>query len=149
MPATRSHLTRPKPRQVVVDLGDGDIINVVFDSNRITPAWMRDAETRDSERDALSLSKALAEVIMRWEVTDDDGSVFEPNADNIAVLSYPAQAQLLERIIEAAIPSSAEGEGSRNTSFSPSTTSVVEPVSLPNGRAPSISQEPSTSPSST
>lgn len=149
MPVSRSHLTRPKPRQVVIDLGDGDTISVVFNSNKITPAWMRDAEQRDNDRDSLSLPKALAEVILSWDVTEDDGSEFPPTAENIAVLSYPAQSELLTSILGAAVPSSAEGNASANISSTPSTDSSNAQESPPNGQAPSPLPEPSASPSPT
>jgi hypothetical protein len=149
MPVSRSHLTRPKPRQVAIDLGEGDTINVVFDTNKITPAWMRDAQERDNEQDSLSLPKALSDVIISWDVTEDDGSSFAPSAENIAVLSYPAQSELLTRILTTAVPTRAEGEVSSELSSSPAATSSEPVPALQNGPQPSPLPAPSASPSPT
>ena len=145
MPA-RSHLTRPKPRQVLVDIGEGDTLSIVFDSNRITPAWMREAQERDEATDPLSLPTALAEVILRWDVTEEDGSEFLPVIDNIAEFSYPVQTLLLTEILKAAVPSSEEGNGSSDTSATASTGSDNSPEIPQNGQAPSLSEKPLESP---
>jgi hypothetical protein len=142
------HLTRVKPVEAVIDLGEGDSINVSFDLNKITPHWMRAAEQRDSEQDTLSLSKTLAEVIISWDVTDD-GKPFPAEPENIACLSYIAQSELLRKIVEASVPSDAEGEASSAPSPEPSTTSS-EPVLTPqNGPVTSESPVPSASQSPT
>lgn len=141
-------LTRAKPTSCEIDLGEGDIVKVTFDRNKITPAWMQSAEKRDNERDVLSLPKALSEVILLWDVTSD-GEPFGHTPENIAQLSYPAQQGLLQRIIEAAVPASEEGNVSSNTSSTPSQSSSSEPASLQNGQAPSPSPTPSASPSPT
>jgi hypothetical protein len=127
---SRSHLTRPKPRNATVDLGDGDTINITFDANKKTQHWMREAQTRDEAQDSLSLPKALASVLIGWDVTEDDGSAFPPTPENIAVLSYPAQSEFLRRIIGVAVPSDAEGEAS----------SALLSQALPEGHSDSMQQ---------
>ena len=146
MPVSRSHLTRPKPRQVLVDLGEGDTLSIVFDANRITPAWMREAQERDEATDPLSLPTALAEVILRWDVTEEDGAEFAPTAANLAEFSYPVQSLLLTEILKAAVPSSEEGNASSDTSATASTDSASSQASLQNGQAPSLSEKPLESP---
>lgn len=144
-----SDLTRQKPVSTTVDLGDGDTVTLTFDRNRVTPAWVQLAQKRDEDQDALSLPKALADVLLGWDVTDDDGAVFPPVADNIAVLSYPAQRDLLARIMEAAVPSDAEGKASPATSPAVSATSTVTETASLNGPATSPLPVPSASPSQT
>jgi hypothetical protein len=141
-------LTRQKLVNADIDLGDGDSVRISFDSNKVTPAWVRETERRVEDRDTLSLPKALAEVIVGWDVTQD-GQEFPPTADNIAVLSFSAMSALFERMMEAAVPSRAEGEVSADTSSTPDTDSSVRPGSLQNGPAPSPLPERSTSPSPT
>lgn len=125
-----SELTRPKPVEATIDLGDGDSIMLVFDRNRVTPAWVTLAQQRDEEQDTLSLPKALADVIVSWDVTGDDGGEFPPTAENIAVLSFPAQSELLQRIMAQAVPSRAEGNSSPAPTNMPPSDSV-EPVLPP------------------
>jgi hypothetical protein len=144
-----SHLTRVKPRNADVDLGDGDSVHIVFDSNKITPAWVQESKEREEARDALSLSKSLASVLISWDVTQDDGSPFPPTKENIAVLSYAAQSALTTKILEASLPSDAEGEVSSERSGSPLTDSSEPAPTHQNGAATSPSPEHSASPSKT
>ncbi len=141
-----SSLTRAKPTQAVIDLGDGDTVTLTFDRNRVTPAWVALASKRDEEQDPLSLPKALADVIDQWDVTND--GPFPPTAENIAVLSYPAQRTLLEKIMVAAVPSSEEGKASGSPQPIPS--SVSTPVTQSqNGTVTSTLPVPSASQSLT
>ena len=141
-------LTRVKPITTSVDLGDGDSVSITFNANKITPAWMKEADKRDTEKDILSLPKALSEVILKWDITED-GQPFGHSPENIAVFSYPAQQALMLRIIEAAVPSRAEGEASSSPSPAPSTDSMQGEQTHQNGAATSPSPELSTSPSPT
>jgi hypothetical protein len=125
-----SDLTREKAVRAVVDLGDGDTIDLKFDRNKVTPAWVTLALQRDEAEDTLSLPKALADVILSWDVTNDDGTDFAPTADNIAVFSFPVQRHLLKKIMESAVPSSEEGNVSSELPVTPSSDSTVpEPTS--------------------
>lgn len=149
MPSIGS-LTRQKPVETIIDLGDGDAVAVVFDRNRITPFWVADAQRRENESDALTLPKALADVMISWDVTaDDQGGAFPPTPENIGVLSVSAQGALLEQIMRAAVPSDAEGKASSGTPSIPNTSSLERPALLQNGQPTSPSPSASTSPSPT
>lgn len=127
-------LTRPKRLEVVIDLGEGDTVTLGFDQNSVTPAWVSDAEKRDSQNDTQSLPKALAEVITDWDVTNE-GQPFPPSTENLAVLSYPVQAALLEQILTAAVPSRAEKNAS-----SPHTSEQPSPLDSPLQSSPNGSE---------
>lgn len=144
MPAI-SNLTRAKPTTATVDLGDGDTVTVEFDRNRITPAWVKAASEREAGEDPMSLPSALAEVILNWDVTNDDGTPFPPLMENLAVLSFPAQNGLLRAMLQAAVPGAAEGNASPHTSAAPSPASTPDVTSSQNGQATSTSPEPSAS----
>ena len=141
-------LTRQKPREALIDLGDGDSVRIVFDSNRVTPLWVDETQKRVNNQDSLSLPKALSDVILEWDVTDE-GAPFPPSAENIAKLSFPVMGLFFERIMDAAVPSSEEGNASSDISSSPSQSSTPPPVNLQNGPAPSTSPLSSASPSPT
>lgn len=147
MPEIR-HLTRPKPTVALIDLGDGDTVNVTFDRNKITPLWMEEAEKRDREKDTQSLPKSLADVILSWDVTNE-GAAYPPLAENIAAFSYPVQAELLTSILAAAVPSRAEGNVSSGPSSIPPSGSEVPLMTPQNGAVTSPSLVPSASPSPT
>jgi len=110
---------------------------------------MEDAVQRDEVNDPLSLAKALSDLILDWDVTEDDGSPFSPTPENLALLAYPVLNTLMERLILEYQPTRAEGEGSRNSSSTPSTVSDPSAENHQNGQEPSSLQLPSTSPSTT
>lgn len=140
-------LTRQKRVEVIIDMGEGDSVTIGFDRNRVTPAWVAGAEERDKNNDTQSLPKALAEVILDWDVTHE-GSPYAPTADNLSVLSYPAQAEILEQILQAAVPSRAEGNDlSKSRSGQPAVSTA--PEKSPNGPATEPSLTSSASPSPT
>jgi hypothetical protein len=141
-------LVRVKPRDTTVDLGDGDLLTVTFDMNKVSPAWTEAAERRDDAQDALSLPKALAEVILDWDVTQD-GQPFAASVENIAVLPYPAQSAVLKAIITNSMPSDAEGEDSAARSSTASTDSAAPQQTPPDGQTTSQSPALSASPSPT
>ncbi len=144
-----SELTRQKPVDVGIDLGDGDAIQVTFDRNRVTPAWVQVAQRRDEEQDTLSLPKALADVLLAWDVVNDDGTAFPPTPENIAVLSYPAQSELLTRIMLAAVPSRAEGNASSAPGSTPPSASTEPAETAQNGAVTSTSPSSYAAPSLT
>lgn len=140
-------ITRQVIREAHVDLGEGDVVVVKFDRNKITPAWIQESEQREKS-DSQSLPKGLAEVILDWDVTDNDGSPYPPTAENLARLSYPVQAEILGAMVKAAVPSRAEGNDSSEPASTPSTDSSGLAETSPNGQetlpspAPSVSQSP-------
>jgi hypothetical protein len=144
-----SDLTRERPVTVTVAIEEGEQITLVFDRNRITPAWFEQASRRATENDALSLPKALAEVMLNWDVYQEAEGDFPPTAENIAVLPMVAQNELLMQIVEAAAPSRAEGNASANTSVTPAPVSTSSPVTHQNGQPLSPSPAPSAVPSPT
>ena len=94
----------------------------------------------------LSLPKALAEVILGWDVTDE-GEPFEPSSDNIARFSFPVMTVFFEAIMEAAVPGVAEGNASSpSVSEPPSATSPETSQSSLNGSDTSSSPTSSAAP---
>lgn len=143
MPALSS-LTRQKLTDVVIDLGDGDVVTMKIDRNRVTPAW---ASRADDAEDGVAT--ALAEVIVSWDITDDAGVGLPVTSETLTQLSIGSLRELLSRMLEASVPSRAEGNGSGSSSSTPVTGSDSSPVSHPNGHQPSPLPVPSASPSTT
>lgn len=143
-----TQLTRPKLVDAEVDFGGGEIVQIVFDRNAITPAWVGEAENRDSDRDRNGLALALASVVKRWDVYEN-GVELEPTGENIGRLSFPLQAFLLRAVLTAAVPARAEGNDSRERSNTQFSDSRAPAWTSQNGPERSSSPEHSTSPSPT
>ena len=148
MPAL-SNLTRQKPVEKLIHIGDGDQVSIVFDRNSITPAWVKSAQADERESDPFTVPKALAAVIISWDVTDDDGNVLPTDADTLAMFSVPAQGALLDQIMSAAFPSDAEGKASSGPPSTPPPDFSEPAATSPNGQATSPSPELLASPSPT
>lgn len=140
------HLTRVKPRPATIDLGDGDKIELMYDFSKVTPEWMRDSRNRDEEADPLSMPKALAEVILSWDVSIGD-EVQPATAELLARFNLSVQGKMLETITAAAQPSSEEGNGSGEASSTQTSGSPPPEITSPNGTTISESPTVSASPS--
>jgi hypothetical protein len=155
MPELRN-LQRPRPTTAVIEMGEGDQVRVTFDRNKITSEWDRENRRQAEDPTGGTLAKALADVILMWDVTEDDVPL-SPTVANIERLSIPAQGDLFYRIMKASAPSDAEGEVSgalsSQSQLEPqpgSTPQSPERVPTPqNGQEPSQSPAPSASPSPT
>lgn len=138
-----SDLTRAKPTPVTIELGDGDTIALLFDRNKVTPAWVTQGMKQEF------LSEALADVILEWDVVNDDNTAFAISAENMSLFSFSAQSKLLEHIVSASVPSRAEGNDLSPLPATASTTSTEQPATHQNGAATLPSPTPSVSPSLT
>lgn len=141
-------ITRQKIVTTELDMGDGEMVTIHFDRNRVTPHWAAEAGRRDETSDPLSMPKALADVILEWDITAD-GQPFPPTVENLAVLSYPLQSALLQHVLGASVPSESEGKASASPPPTPSSDSTPAPAPFPNGTATSTSGAPSVYPSPT
>jgi hypothetical protein len=148
---TRSQATRVKPTDAAVDLGDGETLNIVFDRNAITPAWIDHAQRQaEDEQNAYALAEALASVIHSWDLFEDDTVTPVPaSRDEIGALSFDTVSALVRVLVQASSPSRAEGNASSKLSSTPVSGSGVLPAMPPNGAATSPSPKPSESLSQT
>lgn len=144
MPAISSR-TRPKPVRATIDFGDDAPITVVFDRNRVTPRWLDQARQKAEANDALATSTMLAEVILEWDVTEEDGTAYPPTAENLSVFPISDQSHLLQRVVAESVPSDAEGKSSSVQPSTPSSVSEDPPATYPNGLVTSPSPVPSAS----
>lgn len=133
-----SSVKRQKPTAAGIDLGDSESLNMVFDAERVTPRWMAETMAQLEQQDMLAVPKALAAVLLSWDLTDD-GQPYPPTVANLSDFSFPVIQSLYEAICTAAAPSSAEGNGSPASSDGPSSDSGSMLARSPNGSDISIS----------
>lgn len=138
-----SDLTRPKPVAASIDLGDGDVVNVIFDRNKVTPRWIEESQQRVENSEAQATSQMLADVILEWDVTEDDDSPYAITPDNIMRLSLGVQALLFRHIFRSAMPADAEGKALSGPPSMLSSGSTAPAAGSPNGQE--ISPSPAVS----
>ena len=141
-----SSLTKQHPASATFGHED-ETVTVVFDRNKITPAWARSVRTALEQDEVNPAAAALVEIMISWDVTDDQGVVISPSVEILDKLPVAALQQLEMAIGEASVPSDAEGEASRAPSPGPSPTSSVTQPTHQNGPAPSTLPAPSAVPS--
>jgi hypothetical protein len=144
-----SQLQRVKPITTEVDMGDGDVVRITFNRNAITSEWEEgNRQSVEQGEDSHVLAKALADVLLNWDVTEN-GQALEASAANIGKLSISAQGSLFYRIMKASVPTSEEGNASGTTTSTAPPISTSTQESHPNGQPGSTSHTPSESPSLT
>jgi hypothetical protein len=149
MPAI-SQLRRPIIIQHSVDFGDEVVIAFRYDRTKITDAWLRRWTELETAENIGAINSVLAELIEGWDVTDDEGAPFPPTAENIGFLfNLNDKGMLVRELMQASIPSRAEGNASSApTSILPS-ASMEPPTMHQNGLVTSPSPAPLVSPSPT
>lgn len=139
-----SDLTRQHPVSTSFEAG-GESLTIVFDRNRITQNWMDRVAEATEQNNLSGIAKAVLEVLISWDVVDDDGVKLAPSLEILAQLPLSSFIELNGAIAEASIPSSEEGNDLGDTSSIHSTGSTEMQASPPNGQQPSPSPSPSES----
>lgn len=134
-------LTRPWVVEATLDVQDEQVV-FSYDRNMLTTRLLADAQASD---DVLLLARLLAEILVGWDVTDNDGDPYPPTIENLAALPLDLLRQLLLEI--SAVPTRAEGNASSGRSSTPPSASTPPPPTSPNGPAASSSLESSMFPS--
>ena len=141
------NIKQPKPVDLAFDVG-GEMIAIVFDKNAMTPNWAQRISQGAANEDMLSVTKGLAEIIISWDLVDEQEQPVPPSAEVLGDLPFDFLIKLQERIAEASVPSSEEGNASSAPLSSPvPVSSVPASNSSPNGAtspspAPSESLQP-------
>ena len=145
-----SGLTEQLPVSVTFEYGS-ESVTVVFDRNKITQNWARKVRQGiEAENVDDAVLDATVEIMLSWDVTEDDGvTPIPPSREILGSLPIAAFERLSVAIGNAASPSSEEGNGSTNISATQAELSTSEPVSPQNGQEPSPSPAPSASPLAT
>lgn len=147
MPALSS-VTRPFPVTVRVPIGDGEVVELVYDQNAMTRGWVKRLGSETGVGAVEALSAALIEILLSWDIVNDDGTPTPITAEVLADLPL-AFLRRVDEAIELTMPGSEEGNASRTTSSTHTSDSSRTPVSPPNGQEPSQSPKPSDVPSVT
>jgi hypothetical protein len=148
--ATPGQLRRAVIVNHTIDFGDGVTVKFVYDRNKITDAWMGEWERLETERNAPLMNAMLADLILGWDVVNEDGTPFPMTEENIGYLfALPDKGRIFGELVQAAVPSRAEGNASSELSSTPQPGSTPPAPTPPNGPVPSVSPEPSTAPSLT
>lgn len=152
-----SALTKQLPVSVTFAYED-ESLTVIFDRNKITQNWARKVrQAIETESVDEAIYAATLEILIEWDVVDDEGNAIPPSLEILSQLPVAAFQRLSEAIGNASVPSSEEGEASSAPSLvSPQAASTpstkLPPENLqtpPNGDAPSPLPELSTSQSTT
>lgn len=150
MPATPSQLRRPRVVSHTIDFGDDVMVRFDYDRNKMTDVWMDEWTRLETEADTPRLNEMLADLIVSWDVVNEDGSPFPMTAENIGYLfALPDKAHVFQELITASVPSRAEGNASSERSSMPPSDSTPPPQTPQNGPATLPLPAPSASPSPT
>jgi hypothetical protein len=128
-----SSITRPTLVTETFDV-HGEPVSVTFDRSKITMHW-----TRFMQEDENRLPEALAAVVHEWDITNDDGTAFDPTVENICELPLPVVNALCVALGDSKQPSEDERKNSLGPPSSQSVASTEQAEMSPNGPATSRS----------
>lgn len=152
MPATPSHFKRPKVVNHTIDF-DGVDVKFVYDANKLRDSWISEWSALEEESQGGKLNEMLDDLIISWDIVNDDGSRFPKTAETIGDLfTIPDKSMILQALMTAVRPSSEEGNESSTSSvvLAPAAEpSKLDSPSSPNGLETSISPPVSASPPKT
>lgn len=122
------NLKQQKLVEVVFE-AEGESVTMSVDKNAMTPNWMKRIAEGVGNDDPSRITDALAEIIVSWDVEDA-----QPTADVLGELPFEVLVKLEERLLEAIVPGSEEGNVSSEPVSSPAAASTPPaPSSAPNG----------------
>ncbi len=152
MPVTPSHFRKPRVVNHSIDFWGGDV-KFVYDANKLRDSWINEWAAVEAQGDAGKLNEMLDDLIINWDVTNEDGTPFSKTAQTIGELfTIPDKTLILRELMTAMNPSSEEGNASSTSSgvSAPvAESSAPEPTISPNGSTTTESQNVSASPSVT
>lgn len=100
MPVSLSKLTNATD-DLAIPLGDdGDVLNVTYRTNAITPKYLARYE---NEKSVAGFVSAIKELVVSWDLLDDEGAVV-PIDDGLSELGIHILSALYEKIVQAARP---------------------------------------------
>ena len=147
MPA-RSQLVQPDPCRIQVEFG-GETATMVFDRNALTQRWAKQIQEGLNAEDVETASRSLVDLLISWDITEDDGTATPITVDVLAQLPLNFLSAIDRAISEATGISSEEGNASSRSAPNPSSASAQVLPTSPNGSDSSTLPQPSASPSLT
>lgn len=111
-----SDLNRDR-KELAVDLGEGDVINIVYNPRAYTIEVEELIEEKAGEQfKAGTLLIMLEPMLLDWDVMVEEPGDFPPNVENLKKVPIDTLGKIIEAIGDAARPSSEEGKDSGGTS---------------------------------
>jgi len=94
-----------------VDLGDGDEINLVYNPKAYTIEVEEQLEAIDeSQFKAKALAIMLEPMLIEWDIVQEVQGDFPPTMENLKKLPVEVLGKIIEAIGDASRPASAEGK---------------------------------------
>lgn len=111
-----SSLGRPKPLTVKLESAEAEV-QVVYNPGAVTPDWQdrfQGLGAKATNKDTLPL---LQEVLISWDITDDDGRELAPTEENMrhvpAVVLYEIVGAIFEDMTPKKLRSATSAAGSQ------------------------------------
>lgn len=118
MPIRLSALTADR-RTVKVPFGD-DTLSLVYKPSAINAVQeARELEEREKGRHLLAQARSLSEIILSWDLVDDDAKPLPVSEDAIATFGLDVVSKITRSILDDLLPNRTTASDSRNGSSAP------------------------------
>lgn len=144
-----AHFRKPRVVNHTVDFyGEG--VKFVYDANKLRDSWINEWAALEARSDGSKLNEMLNDLIIAWDITNDDGSAYPKTPEAMELFTIPDKTKIMRELMVALNPTSEEGNAS--SASSPAMAPVEAPSrpdspTSPNGSANTESQTASESPS--
>lgn len=102
-----------KERTIEVEI-DGDTLTITYDPSAFTAeAEDRYAAQRETARNIGAMAEALDILLIKWDLTDEDGKTLPINTETLRTLPGEFLGRVMEAINEDASPKQKRGRNSR------------------------------------
>ena len=147
MPVTPSHFKRPRVVQHPIDF-HGEAVVFTYDANKLRDSWIQEWSVIEAQSDGGKLNEMLDDLIIAWDIRNEDGSAFPKSSQTIGDLfTIPDKSLILRELMTAQNPTEDEKRGSSEPTDNPSGDSSAPASTSPNGldtsESPTVSASPS------
>lgn len=127
MPVRLSALTADR-RTIKVPFGE-DTLTLTYKPSAINAVQeARELEDREKGLHLMAQARSLAEIIVSWDLQDDDGAAVPVSAEVLSQLGLDVTSALTRAILDDLLPNRTTAPASRNGSAAPGSA-----VALPSG----------------
>jgi len=87
-----------KRAEVVLDFGDDESLTLTVDPSKITVGWVKDISAAGRENDFGIVTERFFEVLLDWDLLDDDGEKMPFNDETLDALGFDVFFMIAEQM---------------------------------------------------
>ena len=103
MPRLSAIQSKESLKDIALDFGDGDILNLTLDGSKFTVGFMKRLQTID-DNDVPAFADAFFSLVKKWDLTDDKDKVLPLTTETVELLRIETMLEIVTKIRESQNP---------------------------------------------